>query len=154
MYCFFFLMIRPPPRSTRTDTLFPYTTLFRAAEAAGRVRTERAQRQRRAAPGIAADFQIRQADAVAHARRADRFHRRISADMHQDRVAAVACDLQRVTVGEMQQAASRKRGQRVRFEFDDDRSEESRVGQECVSPCISRWSPYNKKKNSKQKRTK
>src|SRR3546814_11796113 len=29
--CFFvFLMIRPPPRSTRTDTLFPYTTLFRS----------------------------------------------------------------------------------------------------------------------------
>src|SRR3546814_19970417 len=27
---FFFLMIRPPPRSTRTDTLFPYTTLFRS----------------------------------------------------------------------------------------------------------------------------
>src|SRR3546814_15603622 len=23
-------MIRPPPRSTRTDTLFPYTTLFRS----------------------------------------------------------------------------------------------------------------------------
>src|SRR3546814_19958771 len=30
--CFFFLMIRPPPRSTRTDTLFPYTTLFRALD--------------------------------------------------------------------------------------------------------------------------
>src|SRR3546814_14696414 len=27
---FFFLMIRPPPRSTRTDPLFPYTTLFRS----------------------------------------------------------------------------------------------------------------------------
>src|SRR3546814_16290475 len=26
--CIFFLMIRRPPRSTRTDTLFPYTTLF------------------------------------------------------------------------------------------------------------------------------
>src|SRR3546814_11741570 len=26
----FFLMIRRPPRSTRTDTLFPYTTLFRS----------------------------------------------------------------------------------------------------------------------------
>src|SRR3546814_14881906 len=26
-----FLMIRRPPRSTRTDTLFPYTTLFRSA---------------------------------------------------------------------------------------------------------------------------
>src|SRR3546814_8597609 len=32
MFCvfFFFLMIRRPPRSTRTDTLFPYTTLFRS----------------------------------------------------------------------------------------------------------------------------
>src|SRR3546814_4907347 len=27
---FFFFMIRRPPRSTRTDTLFPYTTLFRS----------------------------------------------------------------------------------------------------------------------------
>src|SRR3546814_2163047 len=34
MYCFMFvcvfLIIRRPPRSTRTDTLFPYTTLFRS----------------------------------------------------------------------------------------------------------------------------
>src|SRR3546814_8685121 len=32
MWCFVFvfLMIRRPPRSTRTDTLFPYTTLFRS----------------------------------------------------------------------------------------------------------------------------
>src|SRR3546814_5412531 len=30
-FVFFFLMIRRPPRSTRTDTLFPYTTLFRSA---------------------------------------------------------------------------------------------------------------------------
>src|SRR3546814_12656031 len=29
---FFFLMIRRPPRSTRTDTLFPYTTLFRSRD--------------------------------------------------------------------------------------------------------------------------
>src|SRR3546814_9462420 len=34
-FCFFFLMIRRPPRSTRTDTLFPYTTLFRSYRAAG-----------------------------------------------------------------------------------------------------------------------
>src|SRR3546814_19937151 len=36
-YCvsfFFFLMIRRPPRSTRTDTLFPYTTLFRSLQVA------------------------------------------------------------------------------------------------------------------------
>src|SRR3546814_8827573 len=30
-------MIRRPPRSTRTDTLFPYTTLFRSRFAAGRI---------------------------------------------------------------------------------------------------------------------
>src|SRR3546814_6363064 len=33
MRCLFFLMIRRPPRSTRTDTLFPYTTLFRQDDA-------------------------------------------------------------------------------------------------------------------------
>src|SRR3546814_17339844 len=30
MFFFFFLVIRRPPRSTHTDTLFPYTTLFRS----------------------------------------------------------------------------------------------------------------------------
>src|SRR3546814_12395487 len=30
VFLVFFLMIRRPPRSTRTDTLFPYTTLFRS----------------------------------------------------------------------------------------------------------------------------
>src|SRR3546814_11512060 len=30
LLCFLFVMIRRPPRSTRTDTLFPYTTLFRS----------------------------------------------------------------------------------------------------------------------------
>src|SRR3546814_20621813 len=33
----FFLMIRRPPRSTRTDTLFPYTTLFRSALYGGKI---------------------------------------------------------------------------------------------------------------------
>src|SRR3546814_14183933 len=31
-FYFFCLMIRRPPRSTRTDTLFPYTTLFRSRD--------------------------------------------------------------------------------------------------------------------------
>src|SRR3546814_9105058 len=35
----FFLMIRRPPRSTRTDTLFPYTTLFRSKVSAATIRT-------------------------------------------------------------------------------------------------------------------
>src|SRR3546814_11846871 len=33
----FFVMMRLPPRSTLTDTLFPYTTLFRSAAAVGAV---------------------------------------------------------------------------------------------------------------------
>src|SRR3546814_16521034 len=33
MHLFFFLSVRPPPNSTRTDTLFPYTTLFRSCDA-------------------------------------------------------------------------------------------------------------------------
>src|SRR3546814_21115598 len=34
LFIFVFLMIRRPPRSTRTDTLFPYTTLFRSGSCA------------------------------------------------------------------------------------------------------------------------
>src|SRR3546814_2279698 len=41
---FFFLMIRRPPRSTRTDTLFPYTTLFRSVPCSYRQRAHRRNR--------------------------------------------------------------------------------------------------------------
>src|SRR3546814_10759059 len=42
-------MIRRPPRSTRTDTLFPYTTLFRSALVRlGRLAPERPDARRRA----------------------------------------------------------------------------------------------------------
>src|SRR3546814_7535525 len=37
-------MIRRPPRSTRTDTLFPYTTLFRSADAS-RTAADRSKRR-------------------------------------------------------------------------------------------------------------
>src|SRR3546814_17846674 len=46
---FFFLMIRRPPRSTRTDTLFPYTTLFRSTDAAAQRRHQLAHLIRRLA---------------------------------------------------------------------------------------------------------
>src|SRR3546814_1645637 len=42
---FFFLMIRRPPRSTRTDTLFPYTTLFRSMARAGALSLRRRSRR-------------------------------------------------------------------------------------------------------------
>src|SRR3546814_14767773 len=46
MFIFFFLMVRPPPRSTLPDTLFPYTTLFRSARARRHGRTARLRRRR------------------------------------------------------------------------------------------------------------
>src|SRR3546814_20216849 len=49
--CCFFLMIRRPPRSTRTDTLFPYTTLFRSKTKALRAA---AKALREATPAILA----------------------------------------------------------------------------------------------------
>src|SRR3546814_19215337 len=50
---FFFLMIRRPPRSTRTDALFPYTTLFRSA--AVRARAARNRRKPAARRATARD---------------------------------------------------------------------------------------------------
>src|SRR3546814_6485872 len=81
MFCF--VMLRPPPRSTRTDTLFPYTTLFRAHEGADR---SPAARDRRHAPdagphargdagvGRVAVFQQRQHIAPARPLDADGYH--------------------------------------------------------------------------------
>src|SRR3546814_11507552 len=52
---FFFLMIRRPPRSTRTDTLFPYTTLFRSSPLqASPARPRRFSIRARAGPSMAA----------------------------------------------------------------------------------------------------
>src|SRR3546814_5904489 len=44
-------MIRRPPRSTRTDTLFPYTTLFRSPRQRGKSRVVESHRLRRAEAG-------------------------------------------------------------------------------------------------------
>src|SRR3546814_3178306 len=48
----FFLMIRRPPRSTRTDTLFPYTTLFRSVDRARRLQVDVAELLRIGVPEI------------------------------------------------------------------------------------------------------
>src|SRR3546814_12691849 len=61
MVIVFFLMIRRPPRSTRTDTLFPYTTLFRSACGIDQAATVTLQRALDRIPGggVAAVFQRR-----------------------------------------------------------------------------------------------
>src|SRR3546814_16071738 len=45
-------MIRPPPRSTRTDTLFPYTTLFRSPRGLRSHDRGLSDRVERALPGV------------------------------------------------------------------------------------------------------
>src|SRR3546814_5023989 len=56
---FFFLMIRRPPRSTRTDTLFPYPTLFRSAPPAHRPHPAGSDRDRHHPPLAAGARRVR-----------------------------------------------------------------------------------------------
>src|SRR3546814_11856657 len=111
---FFFLMILRPPISTRTDTLFPYTTLFRAhLEQLARLRLD-------------------------PARRVDHHHRRI------DRGQRAIGVLRKVL---MPRRVEQVEGDSVLLErHHRRRSEERRVGKECVSTCSYRWSPYHYKK--------
>src|SRR3546814_18909413 len=117
---FFFLMIRRPPRSTRTDTLFPYTTLFRSDAIGGVVGQAVAgdRRPRRRAEAL-------QPDLIALHRNGEIAPREL--DAAAQAVAAIR-EVQR-------QAAPNA----VR----EGRSEERRVGKECVSTCRSRWSTYH-----------
>src|SRR3546814_14993563 len=110
-------MIRRPPRSTRTDTLFPYTTLFRSAASA-----------RPAVSGRpASDATARE---TQHARTV------------RDRVPPLRPppDPRRGRRGGAGAAAGGAGA-------DSRRSEERRVGKESVSKGRSRWSPYPLKKH-------
>src|SRR3546814_18676937 len=86
LFIFFFLMIRRPPRSTRTDTLFPYTTLFRSlcrrayfstvaaarrAQRASRRRSGRAEARAAAQPNHARAFASLSAGGRRQRRRGD-----------------------------------------------------------------------------------
>src|SRR3546814_21161112 len=125
---FFFLMIRRPPRSTRTDTLFPYTTLFRSLADHGHLITLVAGRadvvERPCQLGIATD-QVARLDqqsgqgVVDAATLAGRL-----GDRHVDQ--PVLC------VVHVDGALRHPVG-------DAGRSEERRVGKECVSTGKSRW---------------
>src|SRR3546814_1891595 len=70
----FFLMIRRPPRSTRTDTLFPYTTLFRSPDRLARrlrtacQRTRCVRTYRRSSPAHDCAFSTLHPDPPIHRR--------------------------------------------------------------------------------------
>src|SRR3546814_16099949 len=119
-------MIRRPPRSTRTDTLFPYTTLFRSAVSAAHPL---------AAQIIPADVE---ADFDRHVK-AMEFKVDELDDATFDSQVAQSVDRSLILAG-----VTTDRHAPVDFAVKAtiQRSEERRVGKECVSQCRLRWSPY------------
>src|SRR3546814_15545256 len=128
-------MIRRPPRSTRTDTLFPYTTLFRSAaygsDAVGGVVNFVLNKDYKGFrvgldQGISSHGDGRNYKIMASAGLSlldDRLHMLFNGEFfHQNGVDTIDRDW---------------------------RSEERRVGKGCVSTCRSRWGPYPKKKKKK-----
>src|SRR3546814_11041903 len=117
-------MIRRPPRSTRTDTLFPYTTLFRSST---RPRHDQSDR-----------FEV----AVHHA--------------HSYRASTAVGDIQATSGDSFRfetgagletplawEAGNWRESSSQTLATSNPRSEERRVGKECVSTCRSRWSQYH-----------
>src|SRR3546814_15821608 len=120
MYVFLFLMIRRPPRSTRTDTLFPYTTRFRSLDQLGVALNSGRSIMLYGPAGTGKTY--------ISARLARLFSEAIWVPY------AIAVNDAVVEIYDPQ----------IHQRLDEDeRSEERRVGKECISTCRSRWSPYH-----------
>src|SRR3546814_16948019 len=106
-------MIRRPPRSTRTDTLFPYTTLFRSPERHGNL-----------------------AGSDKNGKKQGDGNGPIIIKKYANRRLYNTATSSYVTLDHLCQMVQSD----VEFVV---RSEERRVGKECVSTCRYRWSPYH-----------
>src|SRR3546814_13730638 len=116
-------MIRRPPRSTRTDTLFPYTTLFRSTSVV------RASDK---------SFQVKWTETVFERGSQSGTSRWTAILTTIARTPSSVEVLRKNPLGIYVDAIDWSR------ELDTaPRSEERRVGNECVSTCRSRWSPYH-----------
>src|SRR3546814_12853156 len=118
-------MVLRPPRSTRADTLFPYTTLFRS--------TQVTQRVEAAIRGVTGVDEMSSYVGEGNSRTFVQF--------------AIGTPIDRA-YNDVNQAVSQ-----IRRELPDGilepqvmSSEERRVGKECVSTFRSRWSPCHTKK--------
>src|SRR3546814_18478026 len=114
-------MIRRPPRSTRTDTLFPYTTLFRSARCAS------------------VPLFIEQCLKHSRPRCNDGCARRVCRGRGAVQAASTDAFIFLIRTYKVDGACIPITGKRLQ---PADRSEESRVGKECVRTCRSRRSPY------------
>src|SRR3546814_20537845 len=142
-------MIRHPPRSTRTDTLFPYTTLFRS-----RTRASLSLESHLALPRAAARQHRRNGDgeeAQDHRPQRRRKRRAGSRRMTADIIIYhnPECGTSRNTLALIRNAGIEPHvveylktpPSRPLIEQLLERSEERRVGKEGVSTCSTRWSP-------------
>src|SRR3546814_21068612 len=117
-FVFFFLRIRRPPRSTRTDTLFPYTTLFRSG-LLGYSEGDGGVGRWRFAPATG------------------KKEKPMSVRMALAKLCACTCGGAIIGSGAMQITDVPK----ARGQVQSCRSEERRVGKECVRTCRYWWSP-------------
>src|SRR3546814_13613146 len=115
-------MIRRPPRSTRTDTLFPYTTLFRSLALLCLLTF----RSWRATICVLVPMMM-----------VSIFCNALMASMH---IGLKVATLPVVALGV---GVGVDYGIYLFERIQHHRSEERRVGKECVSTCRSRWSPYH-----------
>src|SRR3546814_19987675 len=124
-------MIRPPPRSTRTYTPLPYTSLFRASPSGSLGMTAESWRQDSTpvAPGAGHIDGVMQADWSGR-----RTGKGYGLDLVAVRVADEGAEI--LCHGGLARA-----GCAVAAAAMAQRSEERRVGEECVSTWRSRWSP-------------
>src|SRR3546814_11434581 len=156
-------MIRRPPRSTRTDTLFPYTTLFRSEDL----------------PDVALHVLYRNIEALVACALLELGPDLVRLGDLRDREVAVNLGLHVIDAGEFgealgpalhrclvplevceQRLEAGDEPVEMRVSFDRDlvgeageftplrdealfRSEERRLGNEWVRSCSSRWSPYH-----------
>src|SRR3546814_18011457 len=135
-------MIRTPPRTTRTDTRYPYSTpflthahVFRYRSARGSVAAHRLARAARRSHGERGD---------AQAGRGDRPPAQLRG--RQERLGAAPWAEQYAGAAVLRRSFARWLGDQSVLPVDariDPRSEERRVGKECVRTCRSRWSPYH-----------
>src|SRR3546814_12134304 len=118
-------MIRRPPRSTRTDTLFPYTTLFRSQIAA-----LQAWSSSPLLLPLAATVLMMNARYILYGAALRPWLGGLAAHKVYPTL---------YFLGDGNWALSMK--EHAEGKTDAGRSEERRVGKECVSTCGSRWSP-------------
>src|SRR3546814_16304895 len=151
-------MIRPAACSTRTDTLVPYTTLFRSnSDQLGLMKSK--------TNGLSNQLEVEIGDHTLTSVSAWRdysYRPDHDSDLSPFSILKAGFDLDVSQLSQEIRLASptggafdyQVGGYFLREKIDSNkrsrRSDERRVGKECVSTCRYRWSPYHKKKKNNQ----